>query len=321
MPDSVSIRPPTSAVDVDSEKLIQVLAKISADFIDLPPDGFDDAVSTSLRRVAELIGADRGTFAQVDEGGVVRVSHSWNRPGVRPPRRPYDENQLPWIAAHMRRGEPVWFERRDEIPEEMPDRRIAEIEGVSAFTDGDGLLRALVLFDLRFVAGERELCDRLRERIYSSVGANLPLQHRLAELIVDSTPPLNFIGRLVVEAFGGGDEEFDLKSRGMAPLRDAARLFALRYKLNRRHSTGGRWDELRRMVPERAEVAGLAREAYDFLLRLRNLNGLRRGDSGRHLDPASLTKLERAQLANVFDVVRTLQQAVKLEFQSEAKRL
>jgi CBS domain-containing protein len=198
---------------------------------------------------------------------------------------------------------------------------MAEIESVNAFTDGDGLLRATVLFDLRFVAGERELCNRLREKIYTSVNANLPLQHRLAELIVDSTPPLNFIGRLVVEAFGGGDEEFDIKSRGMAPLRDAARLFSLRYKINRRHSTGGRWDELRRTVPERAEMAGLAREAYDFLLRLRNLNGLRRGDSGRHLDPSSLTKLERAQLGNVFDVVRTVQQAVKLEFQSEAKRL
>jgi Predicted signal-transduction protein containing cAMP-binding and CBS domains len=198
---------------------------------------------------------------------------------------------------------------------------IEEIESVNAFTDGNGLLRATVLFDLRFVAGERALCDRLREKIYSSVGANLPLQHRLAELIVDSTPPLNFIGRLVVEAFGGGDEQFDLKSRGMAPLRDAARLFALHYRLNRRHSTGGRWDELRRSVPERAEVAGLAREAYDFLLRLRTLNGLRRGDSGRHLDPESLTKLERAQLANVFDIVRTVQQAVKLEFQTEAKRL
>ena len=197
----------------------------------------------------------------------------------------------------------------------------AEIDSVDAFTDGDGLLRATVLFDLRFVAGERVLCDRLREKIDVTVAAKRALQKRLAELVVDSTPPLNFIGRLVVEAFGGGDEEFDLKSRGMAPLRDAARLFSLHYKLNRRYSTGGRWDELRRTVPERAEVAGLAREAYDFLLRLRTLNGLRRGDSGRHLDPASLTKLERAQLANVFDVVRTVQQAVKLEFQTEARRL
>ena len=61
-------------------------------------------------------------------------------------------------------------------------------------------------------------------------------------------------------------------------------------------------------------LAALAREGYDFLLRLRTLNGLRRGDSGRHLDPSTLTKLERAQLANVFDVVRTVQQIVQVTF-------
>ena len=31
-------------------------------------------------------------------------------------------------------------------------------------------------------------------------------------------------------------------------------------------------------------------------------------------DPSTLTKLERAQLANVFDVVRSVQQVVQREF-------
>jgi len=119
---------------------------------------------------------------------------------------------------------------------------------------------------------------------------------------------------LVVEALGVGNQELDLKSRGMAPLRDAARLLSLHNGLTRRYSTGGRWDELRRGVATMQETAALAREGYDFLLRLRTLNGLRRGDSGRHLDPSTLTKLERAQLANVFDVVRSVQQIVRMEF-------
>ena len=46
----------------------------------------------------------------------------------------------------------------------------------------------------------------------------------------------------------------------------------------------------------------------------RTQTGLRRGDSGRYIDPADLTKLERAQLANVFDVVRMVQDAVRTEF-------
>ncbi|MFT3867398.1 MAG: DUF294 nucleotidyltransferase-like domain-containing protein [Nibricoccus sp.] len=191
---------------------------------------------------------------------------------------------------------------------------IKEIESLDASAGGEPLLRATVLYDLRYVAGDRDLCDRLREKIQQTVTNSPGLQRRLAELIIDTAPPLNFIGRFVVETLGIGNQEFDLKSRGMAPLRDAARLFTLKHQLSRHYSTGGRWDELRRTVPAMRETAALAREAYDFLLRLRTLNGLRRGDSGRHLDPSTLTKLERAQLANVFDVVRTVQQIVQVEF-------
>jgi len=193
---------------------------------------------------------------------------------------------------------------------------IAEIEALGAQTDGEALLRATVLYDLRYVAGERELCELLRGKIETTVSSQSSLQHRLAGHIIDNTPPLNFIGRFVVETLGVGNQELDLKSRGMAPLRDAARLLSLHHGLNRRYSTGGRWDELRRGVPTMQETAALAREGYDFLLRLRTLNGLRRGDSGRHLDPSTLTKLERAQLANVFDVVRSVQQIVQMEFPS-----
>lgn len=191
---------------------------------------------------------------------------------------------------------------------------INEIESLGTSAGGEALLRATVLYDLRYVAGDRDLCVRLREKIQQTVTNSPGLQRQLADLIVDTSPPLNFIGRFVVETLGIGNQEFDLKSRGMAPLRDAARLFTLKYQLNRHYSTGGRWEELRRSVPSMHETAALAREAYDFLLRLRTLNGLRRGDSGRHLDPSTLTKLERAQLANVFDVVRTVQQIVQVEF-------
>lgn len=73
-------------------------------------------------------------------------------------------------------------------------------------------------------------------------------------------------------------------------------------------------EEIRRNVAQHQELATLARDGYDLLLRLRNLNGLRRGDSGRYIAPADLTKLERAQLANVFDVVRMVQDAVRSDF-------
>ncbi len=189
-----------------------------------------------------------------------------------------------------------------------------EIDRVPESTDDQALLRAVVLYDMRFVSGDKSLCDPLRERIFASVAASESLQRRLAAQVVDTPPPLNFFGRFVVETRGSGAGEFDIKNRAMAPLRDAARLLTLRHRLSRRYSTFGRWDEIRRNVPRLQEVAALARDSYDVLQRLRTQTGLRRGGSGRYIDPADLTKLERAQLANVFDVVRMVQDAVRTEF-------
>lgn len=181
--------------------------------------------------------------------------------------------------------------------------------------DGEQMLRAVVLYDLRFVAGTPAVADAVRRPMLDSFAKNTLFRSRLAEMVVDTPPPLNFFGRFVVEKLGGSEEGFDMKSRAMAPLRDAARVLTLEHGLTQRYSTGGRWEDLRRNVASLKELAPLARESYDVLLRLRTLNGLRRGDSGRYVDPSALTKLERAQLANVFDVVRMVQSSVKLQFE------
>ena len=192
---------------------------------------------------------------------------------------------------------------------------ITELKLVSRWSEGDALLRAVILYDMRYVAGDDELCAAVRRVMIETVASNPDLQRKLAELVVDTPPPLNFFGRFVVEKIGGSQEGFDIKQRAMAPLRDAARVLCLKQRLVQRHSTGGRWDELRRNVPRLQEVATLARDSYDQLLGVRSKHGLRSGTSGRFIDPSSLTKLERAQLANVFDVVRMVQSTVKLEFE------
>jgi CBS domain-containing protein len=201
---------------------------------------------------------------------------------------------------------PRWCRTADEWQAEF-----ATFDGT---LDGERLLRATVLYDLRYVAGDKSLCSALRKTAIDGAMANVRLQQRLAQQVVDTAPPLNLIGRFVLEKLGMRDEQFDLKARGMAPLRDAARLFCLKYRLNRRYSTGGRWEEVRRSVPRLTELAGSARDAYDFLLRLRTLNGLQRGDSGRFIKSEDLTTLERAQLASIFDVVRMVQDAARREF-------
>ena len=132
-------------------------------------------------------------------------------------------------------------------------------------------------------------------------------------MVLATTAPLNFRGKFMVEQKGGHEGQFDIKGRALAPLRDAARVLALKHGLTRHYSTGGRWLDLGRQVPARRELAQLAREGYDFLLRIRTMTGLRKGDAGRFIDPSALTKMERVQLTNVFDVLRMVQDAVRLE--------
>ena len=209
---------------------------------------------------------------------------------------------------------PRWCKTDTEWIEEIRD-----IEGLSS---GDNLLRALVLYDLRHVAGDKEICARVRDIVFdTATHANRAGSLRqLAEMVVATPPPLNFRGKFIVEKKGINEGEFDIKRRGLAPLRDAARVFALHYGLKNHHSTGGRWQELAATHPDLAEVANLARSGYDLRLRFRTLTGLKRNDDGRFVDPGVLNRLEREQLANVFDVQRMVQNTVRRHFNLELQR-
>jgi CBS domain-containing protein len=194
-----------------------------------------------------------------------------------------------------------------------------EIEILATSNDPEELFRGIVLYDLRYVAGDPAMCRPLRQAVIDSVRNNAWVQRRLAELVVETPPPLNFWGSFIVERKGDHSGEFDLKGRALAPLRDAARLLALKHNQTRRYSTGGRWEDLRRNVPALADLAKVARESYDVLLSLRLTTALARHNSGRFVDPSKLTKLEKARLAHAFDVVRMVQAYVRVAFGLEGK--
>ena len=195
-----------------------------------------------------------------------------------------------------------------------------EIFSIDGFTDASELLRAVIIYDMRHVSGNKVLTEALRSSIFKHLSANQEVLQNLAGLAVELSPPLNFLGKFVVEKRGQNSGEFDLKNRAMAPLRQAAQIFAFKYQLTLKYSTVGRWGEIANNVENLKEVASLAKEAYDFLLCLRTLNGLKRGDSGRFIDPGSLTRMQKVQMVNAFDVVRMVQNCLKNEFQLDVRR-
>lgn len=193
-----------------------------------------------------------------------------------------------------------------------------EILSIDTSTDSTQMLRAIIIYDMRHVTGNKLLIDSIRSTMFKHLASNDAVLKELAIMAIELSPPLNFLGKFIVEKRGRNSGEFDIKSRAMTPLRQAAQAFAFKYQLSLRYSTGGRWSEIAKQIESLKEVALLAREAYDFLLRLRTMNGLKRGDSGRFIDPEKLTKMEKAQLVNVFDVVRMVQNSLKETFHLDA---
>jgi len=194
-----------------------------------------------------------------------------------------------------------------------------EIRVLKTNAESEQLLRAIIAFDMRRVSGDMELFEDLRRFLFTEISGSPAILRRIAESIVATPPPLNFLKQFVVEKKGSHEGEFDIKSRALSPLRGAAQILAFKYKLMRRYSTGGRWQDIQNYVESLREVATYAEESYEYLLRLRTLNGLKRGDSGRFLEPGSISKLEQAQLTQSFDVVRMVQTALRNEFHLESR--
>ncbi|CAA6676281.1 MULTISPECIES: DUF294 nucleotidyltransferase-like domain-containing protein [unclassified Lentimonas] len=189
-----------------------------------------------------------------------------------------------------------------------------ELRTLNRFTKGQDLLRGFTLMDMRHVAGDSALSAQLRAAMFHHATNEPTLLPAMAGYAVESRPPLNFLGKFIVEKKGMQEGRFDIKARGIKPICDIARVLALKCGVQSCYSTGKRLDELGRLKPEWAEVCRYASDSYEFLMRMRTLNGFKQDDSGRYIEPGSLTKLERTQLSNVFDVQRMLQNTLRIEF-------
>ena len=101
----------------------------------------------------------------------------------------------------------------------------------------------------------------------------------------------------------------------MMPLSDAARVLAYEQKIPEYFSTVERFKRLQVLVPGMKELGAEAAAGYEFLMRLRAVNGLANVSSGRYIKPETLNKIERQNLRNVFSTIEKVQKALNLRFQ------
>jgi CBS domain-containing protein len=182
------------------------------------------------------------------------------------------------------------------------------------------VMHSNIFFDFRPVYGEQGLAAELKNHIFEHVDANRLFLGFMARNAVLNPPPLSFFRNVVVERSGEHRDTFDIKARAMTPLADAARILVYDYKINIYGSTAERWQAIADTNENLARLAGEAAMAYEILMRIRAIEGLTRGTSGRYVHIKELNKLERQTLRNTFSVVKDVQLMLTSRYRTDFLR-
>ncbi len=179
------------------------------------------------------------------------------------------------------------------------------------------LMHASIFFDLRAIAGDLDLARELQQTILNASRDNSIFLAAMAQNALSHTPPLGFFRQFVLEHDGEQAKTLDMKLRGVVPIIDIARLYAL--------ATGS--EEVNTPKRLQAVVAGGGltlrdsrelRDAYEYIghLRLKNqAQLLARGEAAsNHMPPDSMSDLVRHQLRDAFNLVIQAQSALQLKF-------
>ncbi len=181
------------------------------------------------------------------------------------------------------------------------------------------LMLSSIFFDLRPVHGARELYAGLQKEILARARDNRIFIAHLVSNALSHRPPLGFFRNFVLIHDHEHDRTLDIKHRGIVPVVDIARIYALGEGL----SPVNTWERL-----EAAQAGGaLSREmgadlldALSYIAALRNRHHaerIRRGlPPDNYIDPRSLSGLERGHLKDAFAIIKSMQEVLENRHQS-----
>ncbi|WP_187260993.1 DUF294 nucleotidyltransferase-like domain-containing protein [Pontibacter beigongshangensis] len=177
------------------------------------------------------------------------------------------------------------------------------------------LLNASIFFDYRPIYGDFSLSSQLTDCIYEELSRGKIFLPYLARQARQNPTPLSFFRNFILERGGEHKDQFDIKLRAMTPLVDAARVLTLENRITGENNTIKRYEKLAELEPQNAPLYRETAMAYEIMMRLRALNGIRSHNSGRYLKPEQLSKIERQTLRNTFVTITDIQELLQVRFQ------
>lgn len=176
------------------------------------------------------------------------------------------------------------------------------------------LMYASIFFDLRCVSGDTGLLESLRSEVLKKTSGNSIFLAYMSANALQFHPPLGLFKQFVLEKGGAEKKALNMKKRGIVPITDLARVYALSAGISALNTR----DRL-----EAASAAGVLshsgmedlRDALEFIATVRLQHQSRQIRAEEKADnfvpPEQLSSLERRHLKDAFDVVRTIQTAIE----------
>ncbi|ADH85657.1 putative nucleotidyltransferase substrate binding domain-containing protein [Desulfurivibrio alkaliphilus] len=179
------------------------------------------------------------------------------------------------------------------------------------------VMHSTIFFDFRPGYGNFSLADKLRHHLSATIPKQELFLYHLAQNALEARPPLSFFRNLIVEKDGEHRNTLDLKTKGLVPFVDFARLFALKHGITE-SNTLVRLQLLNEGGHLTDDMYKETVKAYEFLMQLRLVHQLYMMENDQepnnHINPANLSDLEKQTLKESFEVVRRLQSHIKAEF-------
>jgi CBS domain-containing protein len=132
-------------------------------------------------------------------------------------------------------------------------------------------------------------------------------------MLIKNTPPIGFLKSFVVEKSGEHKNELNLKIKGITPLVDIIRLFALE-KGAKETSTLERIEALKEKHAIVKEYADELEHAFEFITLLRIHHQFKQMEAGKEIDnfinPNNLSNLEKKTIKNAFHLISKIQDLI-----------
>jgi len=183
----------------------------------------------------------------------------------------------------------------------------------------DAVLNSVAFFDFRPMCGDSRLADGLRDHLIEILKDEKVFLGHLANMAIRNSPPIGFFKSFVVEKTGEHKDELNLKVKGIAPIVDIIRLFALEKGI-RETSTLERIETLRDKHTIVTEYGDDFEQAFEFITLLRIHHQYSLISSGQtpdnFINPNRLSNLEKRSIKEAFHLVSKVQDLIIERYKS-----